>query len=676
MSRPFNTLLCIDFETRWSRKPTAWCDTPYTLSRMTTEEYIRSPLFHAFGACIHEVGSGTKVQWYSHDELPRILKMWDWSKTAVLCHNTQFDASILSMIYGVKPVFLFDTLSMSRALRGVHGGNSLADLAKAYNLPPKGEAVYSTEGLWELAPEIETELAEYCKHDVFLCEAIFELLMQRVDAKTGATAGPYPVRELKLIDITTRMYTDARFVLDIPMLENALIEEQAKLENALQRSGVEQSELASNDQFAEVLRRLGEEPPTKVSKTTGKSTYAFAKNDALFQALINGDNEDVALICEARLKVKSTLERTRAQRFIDIANRGALPVPLSYYGAGTGRWAASKGSNINLQNMKRGSFLRKSIMAPNGYVVVAGDLSQIEPRVLAWMSDYTAMLDIFRAGGDPYATFGSQMFNIPGMTKESHPLLRQSAKSALLGAGYQLGWASFAGQLLTGFLGAPPVRYTKADAKQLGVYAQDVQDFMSRQDNVEKMATIPHTCTEQELLIHCLAAKAIIEKYRSAAYPVAGFWSLLGTLLESSLYGGAEYNHKDMLLFRKGEIVMANGMALRYPDLQCSKDEKGRAQYSYWDGKKRVKLYPGKICNNVTQGSARNVMAEGIVRIESRYPVKGTVHDEALWLALEDEGEESYKWGLQQMTVIPKWMPGIPLAADGGFARRYGDAKG
>ena len=130
-----------------------------------------------------------------------------------------------------------------------------------------------------------------------------------------------------------------------------------------------------------------------------------------------------------------------------------------------------------------------------------------------------------------------------------------------------------------------------------------------------------------------------------------------------------------MLLFRKGEIIMANGMALRYPDLQRAPDDKGRMQYSYWDGKKRVKLYPGKICNNVTQGSARNVMGEGMVRVEQRYPVKGTVHDELLWLSREEEAPASYKWGLEQMTLVPKWMPGIPLAADGGFARRYGEAK-
>jgi DNA polymerase I-like protein with 3'-5' exonuclease and polymerase domains len=83
--------------------------------------------------------------------------------------------------------------------------------------------------------------------------------------------------------------------------------------------------------------------------------------------------------------------------------RGRLPVPLNYYGAHTGRWSASKGSGLNLQNLKRGSFLRKSIMAPDGYTLVVCDLSQIEPRVLAWLADYEALLNIFSSGQDAYA---------------------------------------------------------------------------------------------------------------------------------------------------------------------------------------------------------------------------------------------------------------------------------
>lgn len=678
MSKPFKTILCADFETRWSSKPTEWSEDPFTLSKLTTEEYIRSPLFHAFGLCLHEVGSESPTQWYSHEELPRILKMYDWSTTAILCHNSQFDAAILSYIYGIKPCFIFDTLSMGRALRGVEVGNSLMKLAEDYGLPPKGRAVHSTDGLWTLPVHIERELAEYCKHDVFLCEQIFMKLLYRIDPLTGESAGEFPKKELRLIDMTMRMYTDPVLVLDKPMLEQALVEEKAKLAAALERTGVAEASLASNDQFADVLRTMGVVPPTKISKTTGKETFAFAKNDALFQALLNGDNEDVALLCEARLKVKSTLERTRAQRFIDIAKRGALPVPLAYYGAATGRWSAAKGGSTNLQNMKRGSFLRRAITAPAGYVICAGDLAQIEPRVLAWLAEYEDMLALFRSGTDVYAAFGERMFGVPGLNKTEHPLLRQSSKSALLGCGFQLGAFSFAAQLLVGFLGAPPLRYTKADARQLGVTAQDVQKFMSWDDNLKSMQEIPHTCTEEELLIHCLATKAIVNKYREAAHPVVSFWSLLGNLLERSLVGGEEYNHKDVLLFRKGEIIMTNGMALRYPDLKAHidpEDKKKRVVYTYADGKKRVKLYPGKICNNVTQGTARIVMTEGMLLAAKEYRPLFTVHDEFGIMVPEEEAAYAAAFVKTCMTTVPKWIPGLPLESEVSYAKRYGDCK-
>ena len=674
--KPYKTILCVDVETRWSRKPTDWCAEPYTLSTMTTEAYIRDPLFKAFGFCIHEVGSSAPVQWYSHKELPHILRMYAWETTALLAHNATFDIAILSMLYGVKPCFIFDTLSMGRALRGVEVGNSLMQLAKDYGLPPKGTAVYSTDGLYELPPEVEAELAAYCMHDVELCEALFGFFMLRVDPTTRVSAGPYPTKELRLIDMTVRMYTEPTLLLDVSMLEKALVEENVKLAAALVKAGVDEHMLASNDKFADLLRSMGIAPPIKISKTTGKEAYAFAKNDALFQALLNSDDEDVVILCEARLKVKSTLERTRAQRFIDIAGRGALPMPLSYYGAATGRWSAAKGSNINIQNMKRKSFLRSSIMAPEGHVLVVGDLSQIEPRVLAWLADYEEMLDIFRAGGDPYATFGAQMFNVPGLTKETHPLLRQSAKSALLGAGYMLSWASFASQLLVGFLGAPPLRYGKADAKQLGVTAQDISRFTTWKDNIEKMTLIPHTCTEEQLLIHCLAAKAIIEKYRKAAHPVVSLWNMLSTLIEHSLIGGAEYTHKGVLKFRKGEIEMVNGMHLRYPGIEAHKDEKGRVQYSYFNGKMHKALHCGVLANNITQGLARVVMTDGMLRTAKRYRPVLTVHDEQGVIVPETSAVEAKVWVKEQMVIPPKWLPGIPLDADVGFARRYGEAKG
>jgi hypothetical protein len=579
----------------------------------------------------------------------------------VLAHNAQFDVSILAWCYGVQPCFIFDSLSMARALRGVEVGNSLAKLAEDFGLPAKGKAVNSTDGLAEITPEIEQELADYCKHDVYLCEEVFKRLV------VG-----YPASELRLIDMTLKMYTRPVLELDKSMLLDAIQSEKETREGLLHRLGLDEAVLASNPRFAEALRALGVEPPTKVSKTTGKRTLALAKNDALFQALLNGSNEEVAALCEARLKVKSTTERTRAQRFLDISHRGPLPVPLSYYGASTGRWTASKGSAINMQNLKRGSFLRKAIMAPINNQLAVGDLSQIEPRVLAWLADYEELLSIFRAGGDPYAQFGAQMFNVPGMTKDSHPVERQSAKSALLGAGYGLGWASFAQQLLVGFLGAPPLRYTKDDAKKLGVTGEAIQAFIQNEDYVARMQEIPHICTETELLIHCVAAKAIIDKYRAAAWPVKTFWSAMEEMLVRCLAGGEEMVYK-CLTFRREEIVLPNGMRILYPNLRQEKDDKGAKRWVY--GPEATPLYGGKITNNVVQGTARIVMTDGMLRVNKRYPVVGTVHDELIAVVPDEEVADAKTWVLAQMTMEPKYLPGIPLAADGGVHRRYGLAK-
>ena len=659
MSRPYDRIVTIDMETRWDSKD-------YTLSKMTTEEYIRDVRFKAFGCCFHEYGSDDPIVWVGGRDLREYVDGVDWSRTAVLAHNAQFDVSILCWRYGIAPAFIFDTLSMARALRGVEVGNSLAKLAGDFGLPEKGGAVHNTNGLIELPPDVEFELAEYCKHDVFLCEEIFARLIPG-----------YPAKELRLIDMTLRMYTNACLELDREMLIKALSEEGEKREGLLTKLGIEETALASNPKFAEVLVLMGVTPPTKVSKTTGKEAFAFAKNDALFQALLNGEREDVALLCEARLRVKSTTERTRAQRFLDISGRGPLPVPLSYYGAATGRWTAAKGSAINMQNLKRGSFLRKAIMAPVGHQLVVGDLSQIEPRVLAWLADYEDMLDIFRSGSDAYAAFGAQMFGIPGLSKESHPDLRQSAKSALLGAGYGLGWASFASQLLVGFLGAPPVRYDKSFAKKLGVDAAYIDRFVGWDENVTKLREIPHTCTERELLIHCVAAKKIIDIYRSTAHPVVSFWDMCSKLMEKSLYGGEEVVYK-CVTFRKEEIVLPSGMTLKYPNLRNEYDKETKQRnWVYGEaGVKPTKLYAGKITNNIVQGTARVVMTDGMLRVDKKYPVVGTVHDELLCVVPDDEVEDAKGWVLEQMIAAPKYMPGIPLNSEVGAHRRYGLAKG
>lgn len=654
-------ILVVDFETRWDSKE-------YTLSKLTTEEYIRDPRFKAFGLCHKELGAEGKAEWVSCDDIQAWVDSVDWDDTAVLAHNAQFDVAILAWRYGARPKLILDSLSMARALFGVEVGNSLAKLAERYQLPAKGQAVHSTNGMAEIPYEIEQELAEYCQHDVFLCEEIFKRLNEEVE-------GGFPKKELQLIDMTLKMFCFPTLELDKEMLNEAIVDEKTKREALLEKVGIEETALASNDKFADVLLELGVTPPKKVSKTTNKETYAFAKNDALFQALLNSDNEDVALLCEARLKVKSTLERTRAQRFVEISERGTLPVPLNYYGAHTGRWSASKGSGLNLQNLKRGSFLRKAIQAPQGYSLVVCDLSQIEPRVLAHLADYTSLLSIFSSGQDAYSAFGAQMFGIPGLNKKDHPDLRQSAKSALLGCGYGMGWASFAAQLLTGFLGAPPTMYDKAFANTLHVTKIDATDFQNNADHMKKLLDIPHTCTDEELFIHALCAKKIINIYRETSQPVVEMWNLCSQLIEYSLSKGKPYEYM-CLKFDKERILLPSGLALKYPDLKFEPMEKGeKPSWHYDGGKGRKRLYGGKLVENVVQAVARCVMTDGMVRIQKRYPCVLTVHDEVVVLVPDAEVAEAEKWVHAQMIKNPTYLDGIPLDAESSFAKRYGDAK-
>ena len=386
-------LITIDFETYYSAD--------IGFAKQTTEEYVRDPQFHVIGVAV-KVDDG-EPEWASgtHEQLQGWLDQFDWANSMALAHNAVFDGFILNEHFNIRPKFWVDTLCMGRAIHGVEVSGSLAALAERYGLGQKGTEVHNFKGYkredfqdWELS-----KYGDYCINDVNLTYKLFHKMI-----KDG-----FPKKELHVINQTLRMFTEPVLELDTQLLSEHLADIQTKKEALLVEVGLEKEDLLSNQKFAEVLRKLGVEPPTKISPTTGKETLALAKNDEEFKALAEHPDVRVQSLVAARLGTKSTLEETRTQRFLGIASRGKLPVPIKYYAAHTGRFGGD--DKINLQNLpSRGANagkLKKAILAPEGHTFIDADSAQIEARVLAWLAGQNDLVQAFANKEDVYKKMAS-----------------------------------------------------------------------------------------------------------------------------------------------------------------------------------------------------------------------------------------------------------------------------
>lgn len=387
-------ILTVDMETFYSQE--------FSLSKITNEEYVRSPEFEVIGVSV-QINDG-KPEWFSGSmtETAVFLRKFDWENSLALAHNAPFDASILTWVFGIKPKGWLDTLSMARALHGTEVGGSLAVLAQHYGVGTKGTEVVMAKGLRrkDFPADQLAEYGKYCCNDTAMTYALFQKM----------SVG-FPPSELRLIDLTVRMFSEPVLQLDEGTLNVHLGEVRRKKQELLSKMMIEKDQLMSNPQLAKVLEDLGVVVPMKVSPTTGKQTYAFSKTDEGFTALLEHDNVIVQAIVAARLGVKSTIEETRTERFIGISKRGPMPVPLRYYAAHTGRWGGD--DKLNLQNLPRKSPLKYSIIAPDGYVVLDSDSSQIEARTLAWLAGQDDLVEAFDRGEDVYRIMASAIYGKP-----------------------------------------------------------------------------------------------------------------------------------------------------------------------------------------------------------------------------------------------------------------------
>ena len=598
-------LVTLDFET--------YFDTKVSLTKLTTMDYVRHEKFKVWGVGIKIDHDDT--EWYGEDEAEAAIHDIDWSEATVVCHNTPFDGYILTRHYGVTPKYYIDTAAMNR---GLFPGQSarLKDCAiRAFPNDAKmrkGEELADAKGIYDLDPELEEAIAGYCIQDVDLTYAIYNQLVDRM-----------PQSEMDIIDMTCRMFCEPKLIVNREALVLFRDFQITASEQAIEEAGIDRKVLSSNQQFHDFLFTIGIVPPTKKSPTTGKNIPALGKNDKAFTQMQKMYPE-YQHIWNARKAVKSRINETRAQRFIDATHDdGTISVPLRYYAAHTGRFGGTE--KINMQNMPRNSELRKALCAPEGQLVFVADLSNIEARMLAWLADEVDLLDQFRSGDDIYSNLATQIYGRP-INKTDDPTERFVGKTAVLGLGYGMGATKFQATLEAGAMG-PPMKFTATEAQN------------------------------------------VVNTYRSTYSGVQLLWQKLELKLANTINPAYEEEWHG-LVFKDKKIYLPNGLALHYNDLRYE-----FGQLTYDSGRAIEKTWGGRITENVVQALSRIIVTDSMLHIEKDTTLDAqvvlTVHDEIVLISQANNPDATMDKLIAHMCTPPSWAEDIPLDAEGGYDVSY-----
>ena len=664
----------IDLETFWDSKA------GYTLSKMGPIEYIRDPRFAVQMMAWHNGEGGNTV---FGNAIPEKLKELELESPDVItfAHNgAGFDFLILNEVYGVRPAHPIDTIPMA-AWCGITriGPASHKAVTACLGTGEKLEGTVISDGKrWpeDVTAEERTAFAFYASQDAAQCMANAKAML------------PYMTPDaLKFIEITSRMACEPVLELDRDML--LAYREELKAKTAKAREDLGRlfrfpddasflKAVRSKPAFCKMLEILGREAPMKLSEKKTKTKLealkltghenpapeeyevwepALAKTDLDFRAMESDPDERVALLVRTRLENNSSMQASRTERFLALADGRPMPVMLQAYKAHTSRYTAGnegRSDGLQMQNLSKRDpsllTLRRAIKAPEGFSLVACDSSQVEARILAYVSDNRPLLDAFRTGADPYADLAEKIFGVP--SKEIHDgaksgnkqfkTYRNTGKTAILSAGYGVGWRKYADTLLRQGVRLNP-----------------------------------------DLNVHYEMAKHAHSVYRLDNAPIVAFWKYCGQVIEH-LAGGGEgfFGGPSGRLFRYGDMTVAsmkymqlpsilgpNGFVLRYPGLRAREREDGSPEWVYdrYAGtrKAEARIYGASLTENLCQYLAFALLMWQACRMKEKgVRIIANIHDSFLAVCPDGMEEETERTMLECMTSVPDWLEGFPVGAE------------
>jgi hypothetical protein len=680
-------VITLDWETYYAQD--------YTLSKMTTEAYVRDPRFEPI--LISVKFDAAPAQWILPERFAYLCDEIDWANTAVVAHHAHFDGLILSHHFDVRPGMWIDTLGMARYVDGPDAGNSLRDICIRKGIGYKGDYVNNAKGK-RLADFTRDELYAYGEYSCNDSNKTYEAAMLYL--------AEMPADELRIIDSNIRMFTEPTFRGDVSLLAQAVTGEIQRKKQLLLRVsdpciacggtgqkqdmvsgylacktcdgwGVSKKPFSSSGKFSGLLAQFGVETPMKPNNKGTAMIPAFAKSDPGMQELLEHPEEEIRFLAEARLAVKSTLVETRAMRYLQCASNGAMPVYLKFAGAHTRR--RSGGDKMNWQNMGRDDakrpemiMLKRSIIAPEGHTIVAADSAQIQARITAWLCGQSDLVQAFAENRDVYSEFASKIYMrmIDRKKNKADFIPGFVGKTCTLGLGFGMGWPKFAFEMLKGALGGPPVQFTEQDILNMGI---DPMKFIQNPKLMARVDEIISRLSKEDLVIHCVVCHEIVKRWRAANGAIVNGWDLMESVINRMIDGsGMTFGPGDICRVEKERIVhVPSGSFLDYRGIQ-----RDGGQASYWTGRKRTYIYGGLALENFVQWLETIVMNEDQLEvIDAGYKVATQTHDELVTITPDERAAECLAFMVQTMKRPPTWAPQLPLSAEGGMGKTYADAK-
>jgi hypothetical protein len=357
---------------------------------------------------------------------------------------------------------------------------------------------------------------------------------------------------------------------------------------------------------------------------------------------------------------------------------GTMPFGSKYFGAHTGR--VSGESRVNMYNMRKlpvicnehglmemnerrvmaavderestGKYpewvrydldFRRIIIPRPGKKMIVSDLSQIEPRVLAWLAGDTALLDLLRTGMSIYEAHArTKMGWTGGKLKNENPAMYALAKANVLALGYGAGWEKY----IVMAYNLARVDITKDDP-----------EWIEEED--------PSTGDVKQVSGYGYHARKTVDDFRASNTKTVGLWKQLDEAFKRSI--GEDF-----------VMVLPSGRKMTYRHVRCATrivpDKKTgkptrKTEFTADTGGKRVSYYGGKLTENIVQATSRDVFMEHCLAMERLgwHNLFG-VYDESV---LEVDVGVIAKDVEHEMSKTPEWIPGLPVAAEAKEVAHY-----